>query len=944
MNRPLPLASLPMQYLGLASAQRWTAAPRWLRYSVAMAFFLIALFARFELTNVLPARGFPFLTFFPAVLLAAYLAGLGPGLLTSALSVLAACFFFLQPDRSLALTGPDLVALAFFTAILLIDCLVIHVMKVALARVNRTEQQLRESSRRLGLVLDNLYMYVGLLSLDGTLQEVNEEPLRVAALSKDEILGRRLWGAPWWAGDIKRQNEVRSAIARAATGETVRFDIEVMRSAQKYTIDFQVSPLRDSAGEITALVASGVNVSARMDALEALQSSRQEAVTAAEAAEAERRVLDATLNAVPASIILANANGKLLRMNRAVGQIWGVAPFSKDVASYDEWKGWWADGSARHGQQIQPHEWGLARSLHGETCHDIVEIEPFGRPGERLVTLLSAAPVVDPCGKVVGGVVAQVDITARIHAEKALRESEERFRALMNSGSVAIYSCDREGRILEINRAAIHLWGREPKPGETDAQFRGALKFLRPDGSRLPYAQTWTSRVLSGEIDAARDVEVVNERPDGSRISVVANIIQLKNAKGEVTGIINCFYDITERSRLEQQASSQAQALLDLDRRKDEFLAMLSHELRNPLSALSNAAQLLRLQKDEAPLQYQARAIIERQVGQLKHLVDDLLDVSRISTGRVQLRREKVAVSGIVERALETTQPLITQHRHELTLAMPPEPVWLHADAARLEQVLVNLLTNAAKYTDDGGRIWLSVEQELDILVPMVLIRVRDSGIGIEPDLLPHIFDLFTQAERSLHRSQGGLGIGLSLVQRLVKLHGGEVTASSVPGQGSEFVLRLPLLVRSVADLPIAASVALSSSFGSSTLPAGNGCRVLLVDDNVDSAQTLALLLEMNGYAVQLAYDGLSAVEAAIAYRPDVALLDIGLPGLDGYQTAQRIREQAQLEGTVLIALTGYGRDTDRERSKQAGFDHHLVKPARFDEIEAILRAVSVAR
>ena len=929
MYRPLPAASPSIRYLGLAYAQRLTAAPRLLRYSVAIAFFLIALMARFALADMLPAKGFPFLTFFPAVLLAAYLAGLGPGLLTSALSVLAAWFFFVQPERSLVLTGPDLVALVFFAVILLIDCVVIHVMKLALARVNRTEQQLRESSHRLGLVLDNLYMYVGLLDLDGTLREVNEEPLRVAKLSRDDILGHPLWDAPWWAGDTRRQNEVRAAIARAATGGTVRFDVEVKRSAQKYTIDFQVRPLRDSDGKITALVASGVNVSARVDAMKALQGSRLEAVIAAEAAEAGRRVLDATFNAVPAGITVADAHGKVLRMNRAVEQIWGVAPFAKDVASYGKWKGWWADGSARHGQRLQSHDWGLARSLQGETCNDIVEIEPFDRPGERRVTLVSAAPVLDVSGQVVGGVVAQVDITARLHAEKALRESEARFRALFDRGPIAIYSCDASGKTEEFNACAVALWGREPKRGDSDERYSASFKLFLPDGTLLPPAQSPMADVLNGKIPAAYDKEFVIERPDGSRITVMSNVVALKNDRGEITGAMCCFYDITERSRLQQETLAQAQALAEVDRRKDEFLAMLSHELRNPLAALSNAAQLLRLQKNEAPLQQQARNVIERQLGQLKHLVDDLLEVSRITSGRVQLRQERVSVGGIVERAVETAQPLIAQRRHDLKVSLPPEPIFLQADAARLEQVLVNLLTNAAKYTDEGGRIWLSVEQEGNAAV----LRVRDTGIGIAPELLPRIFDLFTQAERSIDRSQGGLGIGLCLVERLVELHGGSVQAHSVLGQGSEFVVRLPLMLTAPPASPAPAIEAAQS-------PA-KGCRVLVVDDNVDAAQSLAVLLEMTGHEVRLAYDGPSALEAAIAWRPDAVLLDIGLPGITGYEVAERIRREATLKNTVLVALTGYGQESDRQHSQEAGFDHHLVKPADFADVRKILANVA---
>ena len=929
MYPPLPAASLPVRYLGLAFAQRLSAAPRLLRYSIGMAFFAMALVARFQLVDVLPAQGFPFLTFFPAVLLSAYLAGLGPGLLTSALSIWAASLFFMQPDRSMAMTGPNLVAVVFFSTILLIDCVVIHVMKTALGRLSRTELHLRESGQQLQRVLNNLYMYVGILDLQGTLREVNAEPLRATGLSQQDILGRPLWQALWWAGDAARQSEVRAAIARAAAGETVRFDIEAQHSGQKVTIDFQVGPLRDGDEKITALVASGVNVTARVDAMAALQQSRQAAVAAADAAEAERRLLDATFNAVPAGIIVADASGKLLRMNRANEQIWGLAPFSADVAGYGEWKGWWADGSARHGQRIQAHDWGLARSLQGETCSDIVEVEPFGCPAERRVTLLSSAPVLNPAGQVVGGVVAQLDITPRIQAEKALRQSEARFRALFDRGPIAIYSCDAAGRIQEFNPGAAQLWGREPKRGDSTEAFCGSPGLQLADGTVVPQAQIPMAAVLRGELEAAHDQQIIIERPDGSRITAVANTVPLKNEQGHISGAMCCFYDITERNRLEQKTLEQAQTLADLDRRKDEFLAMLSHELRNPLAPIANAVHLLRMQKSECPVQQKARLVIERQLGQLNHLVDDLLEVSRITTGSVRLQPQQVSVHSIVERALETAQPLILLHRHEVAVSLPAEPVFLQADAARLEQVLVNLLTNAAKYTDQGGRIGLSVEQE----GPAVLIKVRDNGIGIAPELLPRIFDLFTQAERSLDRSQGGLGIGLSLVQRLVELHGGTVTVRSALGQGSEFAVRLPLAPTAPPALP--------PPVPDAAQPPAQYRRVLVVDDNVDAAQTLAFLLESSGHEVKLAYDGLSAVAAAIAYQPEVVLLDIGLPGLDGYEVARRIRKHPGLRDIWLVALTGYGQDTDRQRSLEAGFDHHLVKPADFDEIEKLLSSMA---
>jgi signal transduction histidine kinase len=369
--------------------------------------------------------------------------------------------------------------------------------------------------------------------------------------------------------------------------------------------------------------------------------------------------------------------------------------------------------------------------------------------------------------------------------------------------------------------------------------------------------------------------------------------------------------------------------LSDLHNRKDEFLAMLSHELRNPLAPILNAVHLLRLQKNENQLQHQARTIIERQVTQLTRLVDDLMEVSRITTGRVQLRHDRVVVSGIVERAVETARPLMDQRGHELTVSLPPQPIWLNADAARLQQVVVNLLTNAAKYTADGGHVWLSVQREGDECV----LRLRDTGVGIAPEILPHIFDLFTQAERSLDRSQGGLGIGLALVHRLVEMHQGRVEAYSALGHGSEFVVRLPVAPAPAPQPP--------STFKETAEPAGPSLRVLVVDDNVDTAQTLAMLLKTSGHDVRTAHTGPNALEATLDYQPNVVLLDIGLPGLNGYEVAKRIRQQPVLHNIVLVAMTGYGQETDRQLSQESGFDHHLVKPADFGKVQQILATIS---
>ena len=522
------------------------------------------------------------------------------------------------------------------------------------------------------------------------------------------------------------------------------------------------------------------------------------------------------------------------------------------------------------------------------------------------------------------------DITERTKTEKALRQSEQRFRALFDRGPIAMYSCDVSGETKEYNRVAVALWGVEPDPDETDEQFRSGFKMYLPDGTFLPYAETPMTQVLCGKIAVVHDKQVVVERPDGTRMTIVANIVPLKNEREEIIGAINCFYDITERSLLEKKSLEQAESLADLSRRKDEFLAMLSHELRNPLAPISNAMHLLRLQKNEGPVQRQARGIIERQVGQLTHLIDDLMEVSRFTSGRIHLHEERLALSGIIEHAVETVGPLIDQHRHSLELTLPAEPIWLQGDASRLEQVIVNLLTNAAKYTDEGGTISLSISQEGDDAV----IRVKDTGVGIAPDLLPRIFELFTQADRSLDRAQGGLGIGLCLVQRLVEMHRGTVTAASTIGIGSEFVVRLPV-VQHAAPL-IEPSTEKPILFGESL-------RILVVEDNVDAAETLTILLETSGHKVRTANDGLAALQAALEYRPHVVLLDIGLPGMDGFSVARQLREQPTLANIVLVAMTGYGEVVARQKSSEAGFNHHLVKPADFRKLQEILAGVTDA-
>ena len=372
------------------------------------------------------------------------------------------------------------------------------------------------------------------------------------------------------------------------------------------------------------------------------------------------------------------------------------------------------------------------------------------------------------------------------------------------------------------------------------------------------------------------------------------------------------------KAELERRVEERTSELEGALRSRDEFLAMLAHELRNPLAPIRNAAQVIRLVGPDDGHMTWARDVIDRQVHQLSRLVDDLLDVSRVTRGRVELQKQEIELAMVVAHAVETSRPFIDERRHTLTVTLPRTAVVLHADLARLSQVISNLLNNACKYMEEGGRISLTAEQEGG----EVRIRVRDQGLGIPREMLPRIFELFTQLNRSLDRSEGGLGIGLALVRRLAELHGGSVQAfSDGPGQGSEFVVTLPIL--RVGKMPEAPAADSESELRNGS----GGRRVLVADDNRDSAESLGMLLELAGHRVRLAYDGQEALDAAGEFLPEVLLLDIGLPRMDGYQVATRLRQDPRHDGMLLVAVTGYGTESDRDRGRAAGFDHHLVKP-----------------
>jgi PAS domain S-box-containing protein len=518
-----------------------------------------------------------------------------------------------------------------------------------------------------------------------------------------------------------------------------------------------------------------------------------------------------------------------------------------------------------------------------------------------------------------------IDVTQQQLAEANTRESEARYRTLFDSMDEGFCVIEL---IFDQNDKAMDYQFIEVNPAFEKHTGLSAAKGKRVRAMIPNHDQHWFDTYERVSL-TGQPVRFTNSSSVLNRWFELYAFRVEDRAKGRVAVLFN---NITDRHVAELERERLLGQLRDQDRRKDEFLAMLSHELRNPLAPISNAVQFLRLQDGADELQQQVHAIIERQVGQMKHLIDDLLEVSRITTGRVQLRLERLDLRGIVQRAIETTRPLVEKRMHQLSVLLPNEPIWLEADAARLEQVVVNLLTNAAKYTLELGQIWLNVEPQDDL----VSIRVRDTGVGISPKLLPHVFELFTQAERSLARSEGGLGIGLALVKRLVELHGGQVAVTSQLGVGSEFLITFPQakIVRQEPTSP--------GSLKVSALPAAKQLRLLVVDDNVDAARSLMLLLQRTGHLVSIAHEGTTALQIAAEESPDVVLLDIGLPGISGYEVAKQMRADARLRNVTLIAMTGYGQEADRRLSEAAGFNHHLVKPADFGNLQKILEQVNL--
>ena len=705
--------------------------------------------------------------------------------------------------------------------------------------------------------------------------------------------------------EIAEAHGLLALIRRAFEGETVRtptiwYDAKKLKQvriteANRIAFESVFFPLRDADGTIRHVAI----------AFEDLTIER----TLREQAESERDLLSLIIAQSGNGIVVADPTGTLRMFNAEAERQHGVT--FRAVAADD-----WAETYGLFdlaGRRLDLAETALHRALRGEKVDNSRWM--VKRPdGSTRILSGSATPLRNPDGSSAGAVLITRDETSLIEDERRLR-----FQAtIMENVRDSIIVTDTSGNIIEWNRGAQDIFGY----GAGEVLGRSAA-FLYPNHDAP----------LSSDLDAIADgkdyvAEWEGRCKDGSHRWLDVKTTRLLDGDGVHVGYIGIGKDVTDRKRAERERSraheerQRALAMAEAaNRSKDEFLAMLGHELRNPLSPIVTALELMKMRGNGALSREQQ--VIERQVGHLVRLVDDLLDISRITGGKVELKKASVDLGRTIGKAIEIASPLIERRRHELRLMVPPNGMRLEADGERLAQVFANLLTNAAKYTDPGGTIELEAKRDGDELV----VRVKDSGIGIPASLLPQIFDLFVQGHRSSDRAPGGLGIGLALVRNLVQMHGGTVVATSDgPGTGTEVVVRLPGAsgdARPTPEPPMRAFV-----------PTEIPRRVLVVDDNVDAAELMAEILREVGHVVTVAHDGPLALAAITTFHAEVALLDIGLPVMDGYELGKQLRA-ALGDKLTLIAMTGYGQPADRARSAAAGFFDHLVKPVSSDELLA---------
>ncbi len=762
-----------------------------------------------------------------------------------------------------------------------------------------------ESNRFRSDILSKVSDAVVAIDNDRRIIFINAAAERQYGVNGSKVLGQRV-GEIFEARWLRGEDEVAFDTALATTGHWRGESIHIKRGGKVIHVESSVSRLSGKDGEVSGQLSVIRDITDRSGAEEVLR-------------ESERRFRD-MIDSLPAAIYTTDAEGRLTHFNPAAVQLAGRIPDLDHDRWCVSWKLYHADGSP-----MKHEDSPMAMAL--KEGHSVRGIEAIiERPdGTRLWFTPFPTPLLDPEGQVTGGINMLLDITERKRAEEDLLRNEALFSTIINQSPGGVYVVDDFFRIYQASMQAKSLFAAaEPVIGR---DFTEVMRILWGAEIGEQLAVVFRRTLETGEpYKSSRFTEKRHDLDDDRSYDWQIQRILLPNGKH---GVVCYFSDVTSQQILENNLVARSAALAQADRAKDEFLAMLAHELRNPLAPMRNAAEILSGGSGPEERQ-QAQRIISRQIENMSRMIDDLLDVSRITEGKIELRKEPVELELILRSAASLARPGCSSHNQELTVHYPARPVRLIADATRLEQVLGNLLGNACKYGGEGCRISLSAELDTSREAPEVVIRVKDDGVGINPELLTRIFELFVQGSRTLDRAHGGLGIGLTLVQRLVTMHGGSIEARSEGlGRGSEFIVHLPVLEGSVPPPPP------TGPLGRPAKP----LRILIVDDNVDAAESMAMLQQIRGHETRTVHTGPDAVRVASEFLPEVVLLDIGLPGMDGYQVARRLRVMPGVEDAFLVAMTGYGSYNDRLRAKEAGFDEHLAKPADLDVLSKWLQA-----
>lgn len=883
----------------------------------------------------------PLVTIYGAITAAGFYGGFQSALSSVLLGYLGCDYLFIEPRNAIDLPNHprQWIGLVLYLGTCAVIIVAVEALRRATVKAQGSEEELRRTNEHLRIITDTMAAPVTRCSSDLRYVWVSKPYTDWLNRPASEIVGRPILdviGKAAFERLYPRFHEVLS-------GQVVRYEeqIEFAKIGPRW-ITAVYTPTRGRDGVPDGWVALVNDVTERRRTEDRLRQSEER--------------LRLALHAGRLGYFEVDLFTKAVSSDRAHRAIWGLDP-GAPLTVDDVFKLIHPDDVER----VKREEQAALLSGHQETEFRIVRIDGEVRWLAEHTNVVRGAD-----GKALQMIGLNVDITERKRQEEALNSSGQRLteeldvitrlhalstRLLAERNVQAAFDDLLANAILSCGAdfGNLQFYNPQIKALEIIAQrgfrqdFLDYFRIVRvDDGSACARAMQNGEHCIIEDVQAdlafephrsiaaAADFRGVHSTPlkdrDDSVIGVLSVHFRQRHRSSERQRRLLDLYaryavNLIERNRFEE-------AMKEADRRKDEFLAILAHELRNPLAPLRNGLQIIRLAENDRTVVKQARAMMERQLEHFVRLVDDLLDLSRISRGKIVLQRERIDLATVMDSAVETCRPLVNQSDHELTVTLPDDPVYVDIDKIRLAQVLVNLLTNAAKFSERGSRIWLTAERQGSDAV----VSVRDTGVGIPPHMLSKVFEMFSQVDRSLEKTQGGLGIGLSVVKRLVEMHGGSVEARSEGnGMGSEFLIRLPVVLSLVHGR-------VEGGAGDQQQPLPIACyRVLVVDDNPDSANSLAMMLKLMGQEVRTAHDGLEGVATAAAYRPDLILLDIGMPKMNGYDACRRIREQPWGKGVLIAAVTGWGQDEERSRSQEAGIDRHLIKPVGLAELEKLL-------